>query len=186
MILILDNYDSFTYNIYQIVAENNNTKVFRNNEINIEKIYDLNPDKIIISPGPSHPKNSGICREVVDEFGKKIPILGVCLGHQVIGYTYGSTIEKAPTIFHGKTSLVQHNNHHLFKDVPSPFNAMRYHSLIIKEESMNTNFEKIAWTSDGLIMGISHKEFKLYGIQFHPESIGTEFGEQILLNFLSI
>ena len=111
-ILLIDNYDSFTYNIYQIVAEQNeNTKVYRNNEITIEKIYDLNPEKIIISPGPSHPKNSGICREVVNEFGTKIPILGVCLGHQVIGYTYGSIIEKAPTIFHGKTSLVEHNNH---------------------------------------------------------------------------
>ena len=187
MILILDNYDSFTYNIYQIVAEQNeNTTVYRNNEITIEKIYDLNPEKIIISPGPSHPKNSGICRDVVDEFGTKIPILGVCLGHQVIGYTYGSTIEKAPAIFHGKTSLVEHNNHTLFNEVPSPFNAMRYHSLIITEESLNDDFEKIAWTKDGLIMGISHKELKLYGIQFHPESIGTDFGEQILLNFLSM
>ena len=124
MILILDNYDSFTYNIYQIVAEHNeNTKVYRNNEI---------------------------------------------------------------TIFHGKTSLVEHNNHILFNEVPSPFNAMRYHSLVITEESLNDDFEKIAWTKDGLIMGISHKEFKLYGIQFHPESIGTDFGEQILFNFLSI
>ena len=187
MILILDNYDSFTYNIYQIVAEQNeNTKVYRNNEITIEKIYDLNPEKIIISPGPSHPKNSGICRDVVDEFGTKIPILGVCLGHQVIGYTYGSTIEKAPAIFHGKTSLVEHNNHTLFNEVPSPFNAMRYHSWAIDESTITEELQIIAKTKEGIIMGVKHKLIPVYGIQFHPESIGTDFGEQILLNFLSM
>ena len=187
MILLLDNYDSFTYNIYQIVAENfPDTIVCRNDEINIKKIKELNPDKIIISPGPSHPKNSGICKEVVEEFGPNIPILGVCLGHQVIGYTYDSIIEKAPKIFHGKTSLIEHNSNELFEGVPSPFNAMRYHSLIINEKSLSNDFEKIAWTTEGIVMGISHNKFPLYGIQFHPESIGTEFGEKILLNFLNL
>ena len=187
MILLLDNYDSFTYNIYQIVAENvSDTLVYRNDEINIQKINELNPDKIIISPGPSHPKNSGICKQVVEHFGSNIPILGVCLGHQVIGHTYDSIIEKAPTIFHGKTSLIEHNNNDLFNGVPNPFNAMRYHSLIINEKSLNKDFEKIAWTEDGLVMGISHKTFPMYGIQFHPESIGTDFGEKILLNFLNM
>tara|TARA_Y100000590_G_scaffold1844_1_gene2342 strand:+ start:16677 stop:17240 length:564 start_codon:yes stop_codon:yes gene_type:complete len=187
MILLLDNYDSFTYNIFQIVAEKySDTLVYRNDEINIQKINELNPDKIIISPGPSHPKNSGICQQVIEQFGHSTPILGVCLGHQVIGHTYGSIIEKAPSIFHGKTSLIEHNDNQLFNGVPTPFNAMRYHSLIINEKSLNKDFDKIAWTNEGIIMGISHKKFPIYGIQFHPESIGTEYGEKILLNFLNI
>ncbi len=186
-IMIIDNYDSFTYNIYQIVAEQNkDTLVFRNDEISVSRINEINPDKIIISPGPSHPKNSGVCKEVVGELGSKIPILGICLGHQIIGYAHGSIIEKAPSIYHGKTSLIEHDNHILFKGLPNPFNAMRYHSLIIKDESLNSDFNKIAWTSDNLIMGISHKKLPLFGIQFHPESIATEYGEKILTNFLSI
>ena len=187
MILILDNYDSFTYNIYQIVAKHfEDTIVHRNDDITLDKIHDLKPDKIIISPGPSHPKNSGICSDVIKEFGPIIPMLGVCLGHQVIGYTFDSDIEKAPAIFHGKTSLIKHNDNEIFKEVPNPFRAMRYHSLIINEQSLNKDFDKIAWTEDGLVMGIAHKNFPMYGIQFHPESIGTDFGEKILLNFLNI
>ena len=142
MILILDNYDSFTYNIYQIAAKHfEDTIVHRNDDITLDKIHALKPDKIIISPGPSHTKNSGICSDVIKEFGPIIPILGVCLGHQVIGYTFDSDIEKAPSIFHGKTSLINHNDNEIFKEVPNPFNAMRYHSLIINEQSLNKDFD---------------------------------------------
>ena len=189
MILIIDNYDSFTYNLVQRLGEIDNSldiRVYRNDQISLDEIALLKPARLIVSPGPCTPTEAGISVEVVKRFGGEFPILGVCLGHQVIGYTFDSDIEKAPSIFHGKTSLIKHNDNEIFKEVPNPFNAMRYHSLIINEQSLNKDFDKIAWTEDGLVMGIAHKTFPMYGIQFHPESIGTDFGEKILLNFLNI
>ncbi len=185
MILIIDNYDSFTYNIVQELGElGAEIEVRRNDKITLDEIRELNPSHIIISPGPGFPKDAGISRDVIREFGAEIPLLGVCLGHQCIGEVYGGKVVHAPGLMHGKTSPVYHKQDALFTDVPSPFVATRYHSLVVEEESLPDELEVIAFTEDGEIMGVRHKEYPVIGVQFHPESILTDSGMQILQNFL--
>ena len=185
MNIIIDNYDSFTYNLAQYVGElDPSIKVFKNDEISIEEIKDLKPKNIIISPGPGRPERAGISIELIKQLKGKIPILGICLGHQAIGFAYGSKIINAEDIFHGKTSEIYHNNDSIFYDIPSPFLATRYHSLIIDKELLHRDFNIIAETETGVIMGIKHNFLPLYGLQFHPESILTTFGMKIIENFL--
>ncbi len=185
MNIIIDNYDSFTYNLVQYIGTiNQNIKVFKNDVTTIDEIISLNPKRIIISPGPGRPEHAGISIEIIKNLKDKIPILGVCLGHQAIGYAFGSSVINADDIFHGKVSKIIHNNNLLFNHIPSPFSATRYHSLIINEESLPNKFEVIARTENNLVMGIRHIEYPLYGLQFHPESILTEYGFQIIKNFL--
>jgi len=187
MILIIDNYDSFTYNLYQYVGEmNKEIFVIRNDEMDIEEIEKLNPEKIILSPGPGRPENAGICVDVIKNLGHKIPILGICLGHQAIGYAYGAKIVKANKIMHGKTSLVFHEGEKIFKDIKNPIEAMRYHSLVIDRQTLPRNLEITAYTEEGVIMGVRHNKYPVYGLQFHPESILTEQGKEILRNFLEV
>jgi anthranilate synthase/aminodeoxychorismate synthase-like glutamine amidotransferase len=184
MILVIDNYDSFTYNLVQYLGElGANVKVVRNNHITLEEIRELNPDRIVISPGPGDPDDGGISNDVIREFGPTTPILGVCLGHQCIGQVYGGNVTRAPRLMHGKTSPVYHGNDGLFNGVPSPFQATRYHSLIV-EEPIPDCLQIIAFTSEGEVMGVRHKEHPVVGVQFHPESILTEHGKRILLNFI--
>ena len=186
MNIVIDNYDSFTYNLVQYIGEiNSNIKVFKNDEISIDTIIKLNPDHIIISPGPGRPENSGISIDIIKELKDKFPILGICLGHQAIGLAHRAKIINADDIFHGKTSKIYHNNDSIFYNIPSPFTATRYHSLIIDRKSLNGDFKIIAKTSSDVIMGIKHNRFKLYGLQFHPESILTIVGLQIIKNFLN-
>ncbi|NQU19588.1 aminodeoxychorismate/anthranilate synthase component II [bacterium] len=185
MILILDNYDSFTYNLVQYLGQlHRNLKVFRNDKISIGKIKQLNPDKIIISPGPGRPENAGISCELIDSLKGKIPILGVCLGHQAIGYAFGAKIIQAKKIMHGKTSMIYHNKKTIFRNIQSPFEATRYHSLVVDKRTLPANLEIIAWTKDREIMGLKHKEYPIWGVQFHPESILTKVGLRLLKNFL--
>jgi len=191
MILMIDNYDSFTYNLVQYLGElGANLKVFRNDALTIADIKKMNPEKIVISPGPGRPKNAGISVEIVKEFAGKIPILGVCLGHQAIGYAYGGKIVSAKKIMHGKTSQIHHDNKSIFKGLENPFEATRYHSLVIDKKTLADCFEVVATTkeSDGNaeIMAIKHKKHKLFGVQFHPESILTKEGKNLLKNFLEI
>ena len=185
MNLIIDNYDSFTYNLVQYVGEiNPNIKVFKNDKISIEEVNHLNPKNIIISPGPGRPEDAGISIEIIKKLKGKIPILGICLGHQAIGLAHGSKIINAEGVYHGKTSKIYHENDSIFNNISSPFLATRYHSLIIDKESLSDDFEVIATTKDGTVMGVRHNTFKLYGLQFHPESILTTVGMQIIKNFL--
>ncbi len=184
MILVIDNYDSFTYNLVQYLGELGATvSVVRNDQITLEEIEELNPERIVISPGPGEPEDGGISIDVIREFGPKLPVLGVCLGHQCIGEVYGGNVTRAPRLMHGKTSPVYHGNDGLFNGVPSPFQATRYHSLIV-EEPLPDCLQIIAFTSEGEVMGLRHKEYPVVGVQFHPESILTEHGQRILLNFL--
>ena len=186
MILIIDNYDSFTFNLAQYIGSiDSELKVFKNDLVTIDEIVSLCPKKIIISPGPGRPENAGITVEIIKNLKDKIPILGVCLGHQAIAYAYGSSIISAENIFHGKVSNIFHNNDPLFSNIPSPFSATRYHSLIIEEASLPNEFDVIARTSKRVIMAIKHKEFPMYGVQFHPESILTKYGLSIIKNFLN-
>ena len=185
MNIIIDNYDSFTYNLVQYVGQiDSDIKVFKNDKISIEEIIELVPDHIIISPGPGRPENSGITVEIIRELKDRFSILGICLGHQAIGYAYDSIISNAEDIFHGKTSKIYHDSDPIFNEIPSPFVATRYHSLIIDEESLHDDLKIIAKTNAGTIMGIKHKIFPLYGLQFHPESILTSVGLKIIENFL--
>ncbi len=185
MILVIDNYDSFTYNLVQYLGElGAEIQVARNDEITLQEIRDLNPERIVISPGPGDPQDGGISNEVIREFGPTIPVLGVCLGHQCIGHVYGGVVTRAPRLMHGKTSPVYHNGSGIFNGVPSPFNATRYHSLIV-EEPLPDCLQVIAFTSEGEVMGLRHKEYPVVGVQFHPESILTEHGKRILANFLN-
>lgn len=185
MILMIDNYDSFTYNLVQYLAElGENLEVFRNDKIDIEKIEKLAPQAIVISPGPGTPKDAGISCAVIQHFGSNIPILGVCLGHQAIGYVFGGSIVRAKNLMHGKTSLIYHSNQSIFKNLPNPFEATRYHSLLIEKETFPKELEVLAWTKDGEIMGLKHKKYPIIGVQFHPESIMTKSGKQLLKNFL--
>lgn len=187
-IVIIDNYDSFTFNLYQYVAEfEPDTLVFRNDKIKLEEVAALQPDRIIISPGPGHPGDPayfGICKELILRFSATIPILGVCLGHQGIAHVYGASIVIANRVMHGKTSIVYHYADPIFSGVPSSFEVMRYHSLVIDPSTLPENFRAIAHTKDQIIMGIKHFSMPLYGLQFHPESIGTPHGQRILRNFL--
>ncbi len=187
MILIIDNYDSFTYNLVQYFGElNSEVKTIRNDKINLKDIKKLNPDKIVISPGPGRPENAGISCQVIKEFSKDIPILGVCLGHQCIAYTFSGKIVHANKLMHGKTSLIYHSGQGIFKGVKNPFVANRYHSLIVDPNSLPICLEIIAYTKKNEIMGIRHKNFAIWGVQFHPESILTSEGKKILRNFLDI
>lgn len=188
MILIIDNYDSFTYNLVQYVEElGYPTLVLRNDQMSSTEIELMNPSKIIISPGPGKPSEAGCSLDVIQKLYQKIPILGVCLGHQSIGSVFGGNIIKAQELMHGKTSPIFHNETHVFAHLQSPFLATRYHSLIIEANSKPSELDMIAWTSEKTIMGVSHIHFDhLIGIQFHPESLWTPFGKQILQNFLKL
>jgi anthranilate synthase/aminodeoxychorismate synthase-like glutamine amidotransferase len=186
MVLVIDNYDSFTYNLVQYLGEmGSELTVIRNDRITIPEIRRMDPSGIIISPGPCTPSEAGISVEVVRQLHKEYPILGVCLGHQAVGEALGGKVIKAAEIFHGKTSSIFHNGTWLFSGVVSPFTAARYHSLIVEKSSLPMCLEVTAWTEDGVIMGVRHREFPTFGVQFHPESIATEHGKLILKNFLS-
>ncbi|MGG3470082.1 aminodeoxychorismate/anthranilate synthase component II [Neobacillus pocheonensis] len=186
MILLIDNFDSFTFNLYQYLGElGEKTLVYRNNQLTLEEIKELNPKAIILSPGPGRPENAGICIEVIQTFFEKIPILGICLGHQAIGAAFGGKIKRASLIKHGKTSIISHNGEGLFAGLPSSIDVMRYHSLIIEKDSIPEHLECMAIsTDDKEIMAIKHRDYPVFGLQFHPESIGTPSGKQILKNFL--
>lgn len=185
MLLMIDNYDSFTYNLVQYFGElGEEIEVFRNDKISIPEIEKLNPEMLVISPGPGTPKNAGISLDLIKHFKGKIPILGVCLGHQCIGEAFGGRIVPAPRLMHGKTSLIHHDGKEIFKGLPNPFEATRYHSLIIEKESVPECLEINAWTKEQEIMGIKHKRYLMIGVQFHPESILTNEGKQLLKNFL--
>lgn len=187
MILMIDNYDSFTYNLVQYLGElGAEIKVIRNDKTTIEQIGELNPDHIVVSPGPCTPNEAGISMEVIENFSGKIPILGVCLGHQAIAQVFGATIVKAENLMHGKTSEISHDGKTIFKDIPSPFTATRYHSLIIKDGTLPDCLEISAQTEIGEIMGVRHKEYIVEGVQFHPESILTNEGKKLLGNFLQM
>lgn len=187
MILMIDNYDSFTYNLVQYLGElGADLKVFRNDKITIDKIEKLNPQAIVISPGPGRPEDAGISCDIVRCLKGKMPILGVCLGHQVIGYVFGGKIVRAKKLMHGKTSLIYHTAKDIFQGLPSPIEATRYHSLVVAPETLPKELELLAWTKDKEIMGLKHKSFPIYGVQFHPESIMTKHGKQLLKNFLEI
>jgi anthranilate synthase component 2 len=185
MILMLDNYDSFTYNLVQYLGElGADIRVFRNDKITVNQIKALKPQKIVISPGPGRPEDAGICCEVIREFCAKLPILGVCLGHQAIAYACGGRIVQARKLMHGKTSLIYHNQKTIFKGISNPFEATRYHSLVVERKSLPAALEIIAWTKEKEIMGLKHKRCPLWGVQFHPESVLTRAGKDILANFL--
>ena len=185
MILVIDNYDSFTYNLVQYFGElGAEILVKRNDEISITEIQNLAPEKIVVSPGPCTPTDAGISCDVVREFGGKTPLLGVCLGHQSIGQVYGGDVVRADRLMHGKTSPILHAGENVFANLPSPFEATRYHSLIVKRETLPACLKITAETAEGEIMGIAHREFPVYGVQFHPESILTQHGKQLLKNFL--
>jgi anthranilate synthase component II len=187
MILLIDNFDSFTFNLYQYLGElGEQITVFRNNQLNMEQIEALNPKAIILSPGPGKPEDAGICIELIQTFYNKIPILGICLGHQAIGAAFGGKILRATSIKHGKTSMISHPSVGLFEDLPTPLEVMRYHSLIIEKGSVPDVLECIAYSvEDKEIMAIKHRQYPIFGLQFHPESIGTPSGKQILNNFLN-
>jgi len=187
MILMIDNYDSFTYNLVQYLGElGENLKVFRNDKITLKKIKALRPERIVISPGPGTPTEAGISKELIREFAAKVPVLGVCLGHQCIGEVYGGKVIPAKRLMHGKTSLIYHNSKGIFKNIPNPFEATRYHSLLVEKKSLPACLEITAWTKEGEIMGLQHKDYPLFGVQFHPESILTKAGKDILRNFLKV
>ena len=184
MLLLIDNYDSFTYNLAQYFGElDEEVLVYRNDEIDLATIRQLAPDHIVISPGPGDPDDGGISNEVIRELGPSTPILGVCLGHQCMGHVFGGVVTRAPRLMHGKTSPVYHDGAGLFAGLPSPFAATRYHSLIVAEP-LPDELEVIAWTAEGEMMGLRHKEYPVAGVQFHPESILTEYGKELLQNFL--
>ena len=186
MILLIDNYDSFTYNIYQLTAQlYNDIKVIRNDKISMDDIIKINPKGIILSPGPGRPENAGICMNVIKNLSGQIPILGICLGHQAIAATFGGNVIKSGKVIHGKMAHVFHSRKNLFKNMPLPFEAGRYHSLIVEKESLPSDLLIEAECNEGSIMAIKHKVHKTYGFQFHPESILTEKGEKIISNFLN-
>jgi para-aminobenzoate synthetase component II len=187
MIVLIDNYDSFTYNLVQYFGElEPDIRVFRNDAIDVAGVDALRPDRIIISPGPCTPKEAGISIEVIQRLGPKYPILGVCLGHQSIGAAYGGEVVRAERIMHGKTSAVRHNKHSFFEGIPSPFIAARYHSLLIKRETCPVELEITAQTESGEIMAVAHRDYPVWGVQFHPESILTEHGKPMVRNFMSL
>ena len=178
MLLMIDNYDSFTYNLVQHLGEiGEDIRVFRNDRVTIKEIEELNPERIVISPGPCTPKEAGVSVDVIKYFAGKIPILGVCLGHQAIGAAFGGDIIRAPRLMHGKTSMIYHDGKTIYEGLPNPFEATRYHSLIIKKETLPSCLEITAWTDQDEIMGVRHKEFIVEGVQFHPESILTKVGK---------
>ena len=187
MLLVIDNYDSFTFNIVQYLGEMGvELQVHRNDQITPEQIRALKPERILISPGPCSPREAGLSNDIIREFGPKLPLLGVCLGHQCIGHTFGAEVVVNYRMMHGKVSPIKHDGRDLFEEVPNPFNATRYHSLVIKRDTLPACLEITAETDEGEIMGVRHKEHPIWGVQFHPESILTEHGRTILKNFLKL
>ena len=187
MILVIDNYDSFTYNLVQYLGElGADLEVVRNDQTTVEAIERKIPERIVISPGPKTPSEAGICLEVIGAFAGRIPILGVCLGHQAIGQAFGGRVIRAPELMHGKTSEIRHDGKTIFQGLPNPFSATRYHSLIVERPSLPPCLEISATTPDGIIMGLRHKAMKVEGVQFHPESVLTDAGKQLLGNFLRL
>ena len=187
MLLLVDNYDSFTYNLFQYLSElGEQVVVQRNDKTTVEEIEKLKPQRIVISPGPSNPQNAGISNDVIKHFGATLPLLGVCLGHQCIGYSYGGKIGQAKQIMHGKSSLIYHNSQGVLTGLPNPFSAIRYHSLVVEQEGLPDCLEITAWTDDGEIMGLRHRQYPVEGVQFHPESFMTEVGKDLLKNFLRL
>ncbi len=187
MILVIDNYDSFTFNLVQYLGElGAEMRVFRNDKITVEEAVALKPEKVLVSPGPCTPKEAGVSCDIIREFGPRLPLLGVCLGHQSIGEVYGGNVVRADRLMHGKTSPILHEEKSVFKGLPSPFDATRYHSLIIERDSLPDCLEITAWTAEGEIMGVQHKEHPVHGVQFHPESILTREGKKLLQNFLDL
>jgi anthranilate synthase/aminodeoxychorismate synthase-like glutamine amidotransferase len=186
-LLLIDNYDSFAYNLYQYLCELGATvEVVRNDKLTVEDVAAMQPEGIILSPGPGRPEDAGICVQVVEQFAGKVPLLGVCLGHQAIAAAYGSKIVGAPALLHGKTSMIHHDGAGLYRGLPTPFRAVRYHSLVSDRDTLPPELIIDAETSDGTIMGIRHRDIPLYGVQFHPESILTDCGKQLLQNFLDV
>lgn len=184
MLILLDNYDSFTYNLlHYIEQEGENVKVFRNDEKSADEVLSLKPDGIVISPGPCDPEKAGISKELIRKSAGRVPVLGVCLGHQAIGEVFGGKVIRADLPMHGKISEVTHNGEGIFRNIPSPFKATRYHSLIVEKKSLPDTLKITAWTDD-IIMGLQHKQFPIFGTQFHPESIASEFGHELIRNFL--
>ena len=186
MIFVLDNYDSFTYNLVQYLGEfGAELQVHRNDRITVDEVAALQPEKIVVSPGPCTPNEAGISMELAVRLGPQIPLLGVCLGHQAIGQAFGGVVVRAPGIMHGKTSEIHHDGQRLFADLPNPFTATRYHSLVVERGTLPDCLEVVAETDDGVIMGIRHRDFPVQGVQFHPESILTGEGKRLLANFLN-
>ncbi len=186
MILMIDNYDSFTYNLVQYLGElGADLVVHRNDKITLDQIEALAPEKIVISPGPCTPREAGISCDLIRHFAGRVPLLGVCLGHQCIGDVFGGDVVRAGRLMHGKTSMIHHNGEQIFDDLENPFEATRYHSLIVKKETMPDCFELTAWTDQDEIMGLRHKDYPIWGVQFHPESILTVEGKKLLANFLN-
>lgn len=186
-VLVIDNYDSFVYNLVQYLGElGAEPVVYRNDAITVEQIRELRPDAILISPGPGRPEDAGVSCDVIATFGDQIPLLGVCLGHQAIGHVYGAEIVRAPLLMHGKTSSVDHEGVGVLRNVPSPFTATRYHSLVIDRATMPAELEVTAQTADGIVMAVKHRDYQVEGVQFHPESILTEGGHKIVANFLEM
>ena len=187
MILLIDNYDSFAYNLYQYLSElGTEVAVHRNDQVTIEQIEALNPDRIVISPGPCGPAQAGLSNDVIRRFGPKKPLLGVCLGHQCIGHSFGGRVVRADKVMHGKTSMIYHEGAGVLNDLPSPFEAIRYHSLIVERDTLPASLEVTAQTDDGKIMAMRHREYPIQGVQFHPESIMTKVGKDLLRNFLEV
>ncbi len=187
MLLLIDNYDSFTYNLFQYLSElGEEVVVARNNKITLAEIEQMKPERLVISPGPSTPQNAGISNDVIKKFGSRVPLLGVCLGHQCIGYSYGGVVGRAKKIMHGKSSMIYHNSQGVFAGLPNPFSAIRYHSLIVKRDTLPDCLEITAWTEDEEIMGVRHRQHPVEGIQFHPESFMTQIGKELLKNFLKM
>lgn len=187
MLLVIDNYDSFTYNLVQYLGEMNvEQRVVRNDQITLEEIREMNPDRLLISPGPCSPGEAGLSNEIIREFGTSRPVLGVCLGHQCIAHTYGAIVEVNYRMMHGKTSPILHNGEGVFRGLPSPFTATRYHSLSVRKDSVPDCLQVTAETSEGEIMGLRHKELPVHGVQFHPESILSEHGRELLKNFMEL
>ena len=187
MLLLIDNYDSFTYNLYQYLCElGAEVEVHRNDKITVEEIGAMRPERIVLSPGPCTPREAGVSVEVIRRFGGATPLLGVCLGHQCIGEAYGGVVDRAGEIMHGKTSLIHHDGRGVFQGLPQPFQAIRYHSLVIQKDTVPAVLKVTAWTDKGLIMGVRHERHPVEGVQFHPESIMTPDGKALLQNFLAM
>jgi anthranilate synthase component 2 len=187
MLLLIDNYDSFTYNLFQYLSElGEEVVVVRNDKTTLDDIERVKPERIVVSPGPSTPQKAGISNDVIKHFGSRIPLLGVCLGHQCIGYSYGGVVGQAKQIMHGKSSLIYHTGQGVLAGLPNPFSAIRYHSLVVKKEGLPDCLEVTAWTADGEIMGLRHRQHLVEGVQFHPESFMTEVGKDLLRNFLQL
>jgi len=187
MLLVIDNYDSFTYNIVQYLGEMQvQMEVVRNDQISLDQIRARQPERLLISPGPCSPREAGLSNDIIREFGPKVPLLGVCLGHQCIGHTFGAKVIVNYRMMHGKTSPIRHNGKELFAGMPNPFEATRYHSLVIERASLPDRLEITAETDEGEIMGVRHRDFPIWGVQFHPESILTEHGRTLLRNFLTL